>query len=163
MTEVKRLYETTFIVRPDLDAAALTALRERYRDLLSEHKAPQVRWESWGKRKLAYAIDGYPKGFYLHVLYIGDTGVVAEFERNLRLDENVMRYLSIRVLEKVDPATFNFEEWAAKMNPLALRDEGEFDEVADDTDASAERPKRAVKDDDDDDDDDDAPAVQARR
>ena len=128
-----RLYETVFIVRPDLEPPGITAIRDKVKDLLAERQAPQVRWESWGKRKLAYPIGNHPKGIYLYVLYLGVPEDVKEVERVLKLHEDVLRHMTTRVLEDVDSSSFDFEGWAAKLNPLADRkDAGEYDEVNDD-------------------------------
>ncbi len=135
-----RLYETVFIVRPDLEPPGITAIRDMVKDLLAERQAPQVRWESWGKRKLAYPIAKHPKGIYLYVLYLGVPEDVKEVERVLKLHEDVLRHMTTRVLEDVDSASFDFEGWAAKLNPLADRkDAGEYDEVADDDGKPSDR------------------------
>ena len=124
-----RLYETTFIVRPDMDSTMVDGLRDQVSDLLSTHKAPQVRWESWGKRKLAFPIKKSSKGIYLYVLYLGEPEAAAEVERVLKLNENVLRSMTVRVLESVDAGSFDFQLWSAKMNPLART--GEEDEEMD--------------------------------
>ncbi len=126
----QRLFETTFIVRPDLESEQVAEVRTHISELLTKLKAPQVRWESWGKRKLAYPIQKFPKGYYLYVLYLGAPDVVAKLERALRLDEKIIRFLTVQVLEKVDSDNFDFDSWASKSSPLAdRRDGGEFDEV----------------------------------
>jgi small subunit ribosomal protein S6 len=128
----QRLYETTFIVRPDLESDQVAVIRNKFSDLLTQQKAPQVRWESWGKRKLAYSIKKYPKGYYLYVLYLGEANAVAELERALRIDEQIIRFLTVQVLEKVDADNFDFDTWASKSSPLSdSREGGERDEASD--------------------------------
>jgi len=136
----QRLFETTFIVRPDIESEQVAEVRTRISELLTKLKAPQVRWESWGKRKLAYPIQKFPKGYYLYVLYLGAPDVVAKLERALRIDEKVIRFLTVQVLDKVDSDNFDFDSWASKSSPLAdRRDGGEFDEVADSDGSSKEK------------------------
>ena len=140
-----RLYETTLIIRPDLDEAEALAIRESVDTQIEKAKATVVRWESWGKRKLAYSINKYPKGIYLYVLYLASADVVAEVERNLRINEDVLRYLSVSVLDNVEEASFDLDGWAAKRSPLAEREsDGVTDEAADSSD---EAPVRSTKND----------------
>ena len=138
-----RLYESVFIVRPDIEADQVVALRDKVKDLLGGLQAPQVRWESWGKRKLAYPIRKYPKGIYLYVLYLGTAETVAEVDRILRLQEDVLRHMTHRVLDDVDASSFDFESWKARLSPLAERHDGdEFGDAPDDS-ADPPRPPRA--------------------
>ncbi|MBR57143.1 MAG: 30S ribosomal protein S6 [Myxococcales bacterium] len=140
-----RLYETTLIIRPDVDEAEATAIRESVDTNLKKAEAPVVRWESWGKRKMAYSINKYPKGIYLYVMYLASSDVVAELERNLRINEDVIRFLSVSVLDNVEQDSFDFDGWAAKRTPLAEREsDGYTDEVADSSDTPA-RPAATAK------------------
>jgi small subunit ribosomal protein S6 len=118
-TENTRLYETIFIVRPDVESGQVDTLKEQVSDLLSNLKAPQVRWESWGRRKLAFPIQKANKGTYLYVLYLGAANAASELERVLRLNENVLRSLTVRVLDDVDQGSFDFQEWFAKSTSFA--------------------------------------------
>ena len=74
----QRLYETTFIVRPDIETEQVSAVRTKFSDLLTQHKAPQVRWESWGKRKLAYEINRFQKGHYHILSFLDDAAAAPE-------------------------------------------------------------------------------------
>ncbi len=146
-----RLYETTLIIRPDLDEAEALAIRESVDTELGKAKATVVRWESWGKRKLAYSINKYPKGIYLYVMYLASADVVAEVERTLRINEDVLRYLSVSVLDNVEEASFDVDGWAAKRSPLAEQESDRVtDEVADSTD---EAPARSTRKDEEDEND----------
>jgi len=134
-TEVTRLYETIFIVRPDVESGQVDTLKEQVSDLLTNLKAPQVRWESWGRRKLAFPIQKVNKGTYLYVLYLGVSNAASELERVLRLNENVLRSLTVRVLDGVDQGSFDYQEWSAKSTPLA--DYGDDSESSSSESASA--------------------------
>jgi len=130
-TEQTRLYETIFIVRPDVESGAVDSLKEQVADLLTNLKAPQVRWESWGRRKLAFPIKKVTKGTYLYVLFLGAANTAAELERVLKLNENVLRSLTVRVLEDVDQGSFDYQAWSGKSTPLA--------DYGDDSDSSSDR------------------------
>ena len=130
-TEQTCLYETTFIVRPDVESGAVDTLKEQVADLLTSLKAPQVRWESWGRRKLAFPIKKATKGTYLYVLFLGAADTAAELERVLKLNESVLRSLTVRVLDDVDQGSFDYQEWSGKSTPLA--------DYGDDSDSSSDR------------------------
>jgi len=114
----QRLYETTFIIRPDLEEPQVEAIQELIKDQLAKAKAPQVRWETWGKRKLAYSINKFSKGVYFYVLYLADNTVVAKLERTMRHHEDILRWLSVSVLDDVDTDAFEFDTWANNTTPL---------------------------------------------
>jgi small subunit ribosomal protein S6 len=61
--------------------------------------------DNWGKRKLAYEIKKELKGIYLFWNYLASPGVVAEFERNMRMLDSVIRYMTIVAARDVDPAS----------------------------------------------------------
>jgi small subunit ribosomal protein S6 len=115
---LQRLYETTFIIRPDLEEPQVEAIQELIKDQLSKSKAPQVRWETWGKRKLAYPIQKCSKGVYFYVLYLADNDVVATLERTMRHHEDILRWLSVSVIDEVDSEAFDFDSWANRTTPL---------------------------------------------
>ncbi len=97
-----REYETLYIVRPDLADENLAQLNERLTGVLAREGAKILRLDVWGKKKLAFEVKKNPKGIYFHLKYLSPPHVVAEFERNLRMIEPVIRYQTIKVAENVD-------------------------------------------------------------
>src|SRR5206468_10141333 len=61
-----------------------------------------IKVDNWGKRRLAYEVAKERKGIYLHWQYLANPGVVEETERNLRMLDTVIRYLTVKVDEDVD-------------------------------------------------------------
>src|SRR4029079_17660105 len=61
-----------------------------------------LKVDNWGKRRLAYEVAQERKGIYLYWLYLGSPGLVEETERNLRMLDNVVRFLTVKVDENVD-------------------------------------------------------------
>jgi small subunit ribosomal protein S6 len=59
----------------------------------------------WGKKKLAFDIKKQSRGIYVHAQFLGQKGLVAELERNLRITDNVLRYETVRVARDVDPVS----------------------------------------------------------
>jgi small subunit ribosomal protein S6 len=90
-------YETTFITRVDITDEALKTLKDRLTAVIQSFGGELVYSEDWGKRKLAYPIHKETRGQYTHLVYTGRGDVVAEMERNLRLSDSVLRFLTIVV------------------------------------------------------------------
>jgi small subunit ribosomal protein S6 len=90
-------YETTFITRSDVTDETMKTFQERLNGIVTEFGGTVVLNEDWGKRKLAYTIEKESRGHYTYVVYTGKPGVVAEIERNLRLSENILRFLSVNL------------------------------------------------------------------
>ncbi len=90
-------YETTFITRSDVTDETMKTFQERLNGIVADFGGTVVLNEDWGKRKLAYTIEKESRGHYTYVVYTGKPGVVAEIERNLRLSENILRFLSVNL------------------------------------------------------------------
>lgn len=100
-------YETTFITRAELSDADLKTLNERIQTIVGTFGGAMVINEDWGKRKLAYPIQKESRGNYTYFVYSGKPGVVHEIERNLRLHEHVLRFLSVNLDDEFDAETFS--------------------------------------------------------
>lgn len=92
-----RHYETTYILHPEADEAAAKAVAERVEGIIKSFNGEIIRVEEWGRRKLAYRIKNQTRGTYIYVRYTADPEAMAELERVLRLLENVLKFLSLRV------------------------------------------------------------------
>ena len=100
-------YETTFITRSEISEETLNTLKERSAGAVPSFKGEVVLTEDWGRRKLAYPIENETRGRYTYMVYTGTGEVVQEIERNLRLSEHVLRFLSVQVSPEFDLAKFN--------------------------------------------------------
>jgi small subunit ribosomal protein S6 len=149
---LQRLYETTFIIRPDLEEPQVEAIQELIKDQLSKSKAPQVRWETWGKRKLAYPIQKCSKGVYFYVLYLGDNDVVGSLERTMRHHEDILRWLSVTVIDEVDTEAFDFDSWANSITPLHYDKEADSRPSYSSENKESRPATKTIKDDEDNDD-----------
>lgn len=97
-------YETIFILRPDMgDSAQKEAIR-RFEGIVGGTGGDLVETEEWGFRELAYRIKGERRGFYVRFDYGGSGATMNEVERNLKLADGVLRYLSVLVDESADMA-----------------------------------------------------------
>jgi small subunit ribosomal protein S6 len=88
-----------YILRPDLNDEQVSAAVEKYKQLLVTNESTDIEIQVKGKKRLAYLINKNRDGFYVQVNYIGTGKEVAIVERAMRLSEEVMRYLTI----KMDP------------------------------------------------------------
>jgi len=92
-----RKYETIYIVQPDLGEDDIKALSEKVMGVISGMKGNCLRLEDWGTRKLAYPIKKQTRGRYFYLNSEGDSALIAELERRLRLDDKVIRYQSVKL------------------------------------------------------------------
>lgn len=90
-------YESTVIARPDLSSKQAEELAERYGGIIAENGGKVAKTENWGLRGLAYRIKKHRKGHYLHLAIDAPSAAVKEMERNLLIDEDVLRFLTVRV------------------------------------------------------------------
>lgn len=91
-----RNYEALYIVHPEVVADDLTALVDKFQTVLTDQNAEIHKLDNWGVRKLAYPINKVERGCYVQTLFRAEPQVIAEFERRLRLDEKVLRFLTVR-------------------------------------------------------------------
>ena len=94
---MNRMYETIFIVQPDLGDEELKGLSAKIQEIISSLKGDFKRLEDWGVRKLAYPINKFIRGRYYYLRFDGDAPLIAELERRLRLDDKVVRYQSVKI------------------------------------------------------------------
>lgn len=104
-----RRYETIFILRPDLGESAQKDSIKRFEGFIASNGGDLVETEEWGFRELAYRIKGERRGFYVRLDYGGTGATMNEVERNLKLSDGVLRYLSVLVDEAADMATVRSE------------------------------------------------------
>ena len=95
MSIVARRYETLFILNSELVDEALTTAVAAYTDLLTNKGAENVVTNIRGKRRLAYEIKNLKEGVYVQLNYNADAVTKAELERALKLDEKVLRFLTV--------------------------------------------------------------------
>lgn len=97
-------YETTFITRTDISDENLKTFNEKLKGIIEAHGGQLIAVEDWGRRRLAYPIQKETRGHYTYLLYTGNNTLVAELERNIRINESVMRFLSVKLGDDFDPA-----------------------------------------------------------
>ena len=90
-------YETVFILTPVLSDEQMKEAVKKYEDQLTDRGAEIVHEENWGMRKLAYPIQKKSTGFYQLIEYKAEGTVIADVETELKRDERVMRFLTVKL------------------------------------------------------------------
>ena len=94
-------YEMIYIIDADLEETARKELIEKVSALITNNGGEIEKVdETWGKRRLAYAIDYKTEGWYVLVTFKAPVELPRELERNLQINENVLRYLVVKLVEK---------------------------------------------------------------
>lgn len=126
-----RMYETIFIVKPDLGDDETKGLTAKLQDVIDSMQGDFKRLEDWGARKLAYPISKCNRGRYYYLRFDGDAGLIAELERRLRLDDRVLRYQSVRIEKEVE-------------KPVSVQTEAPADEAPVDEETTSEAPAEEI-------------------
>ena len=105
-----RRYETVFITDADVSEDERNQVFERTKDLISRHDGFLVRFDEWGVKKLAYEIRKKSRGCYVCIDYGGDGIIVEEMERSFRIDDKVLKFMTILLAEDVDIESLKEEQ-----------------------------------------------------
>jgi small subunit ribosomal protein S6 len=133
-----RKYETFFIIDPDLTEEAYNLASEKLKGIVNANGGAVVTYVPWGKKKLAYPVKKRSQGLYILMEYGGGPEMVAELERNMRLDERVLKFITVKLEDRFDP---DKEEPRELPTPAAFEEEmadSEDGEIIDEYDAEAE-------------------------
>ncbi|MBN1843195.1 MAG: 30S ribosomal protein S6 [Deltaproteobacteria bacterium] len=114
MSKVRR-YETTVIVNPALSQEERQSVLDKLTNLISDAQGLLVKFDEWGEKRLAYEIKKETRGYYVLTEFCGGGSLVKELERNLRLDDRALKYMTVCIDKEVDPERVKAEiEAAAK-------------------------------------------------
>lgn len=131
-----RKYETFFIVDPDLPDETNAVVDNKVQSIVTSNGGEVLVYTPWGKRKLAYPIRKRTRGLYVLMEYSGGADMVAELERNLRIDERILKFITVKLEDRYDAelererkaaalASFEAEEAAKAAAAAAAAEEGE--------------------------------------
>ena len=90
-----RRYETFIIIDPDLSDEERSPIFEKVKDLIKQEECLLVTLDEWGGRRLAYEIKKKSRGYYVRLDYCGTGKLVNEMERFFRIDDRVMKYMTV--------------------------------------------------------------------
>jgi small subunit ribosomal protein S6 len=136
-----REYETTFIVQPEITDDVRDAFLAKLDGIVADKGGVRLMLDDWGKRKLGYEIGNFQKGHYYSLKYLDTGPAVSEVERALKLEEAILRFLTVRVADEViDVETRKVE---AAEEERRLRERLEAERVARDEEERARRDAEA--------------------
>jgi small subunit ribosomal protein S6 len=98
-----REYETIYLLKADTPDDQVDEIKERLRAVVGREGGKVIRFTNQGKRKTAFPVAKSQKALFVHCLYLGRPGIVAEFERNLKMIDQVTKFQSVKLAEGVDP------------------------------------------------------------
>lgn len=124
-----RRYETTYILRPNLGEGKFTEIIERTNAIITDDGGTIINVDRWGLRKLAYEIKKEKQGYYVYFDYAAKPSAVKEMERIFRIDDQVLRYLTIKLADSIDEESVGREVERFSATPAAP-EEGEEQEAA---------------------------------
>jgi small subunit ribosomal protein S6 len=113
-----RRYETVLIVNAELAEEQRLSLFDKLKGLVSEDQGMLVKFDEWGHKRLAYEIKKQTRGYYVLMDLCGDGALVKEIERNMRLDDRVLKYMTVLKEKDVDMEAVKAEMEAAKEQAL---------------------------------------------
>jgi len=133
-------YEVMYIIDSGVDEETVDQLVERFRNLVAQTGGQVIGVDKWGKRRFAYEIKGRTEGYYVVMTFKASAEGVAELSRVLRITDNVVRHLVVRLREEPKPTTEQSvaapEAESAGQEPATQTDAQASDGAA--TDAEAE-------------------------
>jgi small subunit ribosomal protein S6 len=91
------LYEITYILNPSLEEEQLTRLQEKYTEYVTKNGGEIINVENWGKRRLAYEVNGNTEGVYIVMKFSSKTQVAEELRRDFKISDDVVKAMVIRL------------------------------------------------------------------
>ena len=91
-------YEIMYIIRPNIDEEAKTALVERFDTILKDNGAEVIESKDWEKRRLAYEMNGFREGIY-HIVNVtspSTAGAINEFDRLAKINGDILRHMIVK-------------------------------------------------------------------
>jgi len=126
-------YETIVIIDPDLSKEAEAPILERVNDLIPQFSGTLIETDDWGTKKLAYDIKKKNRGHYVRLDFCGDGALVQEMERFFRIDDKVLKFMTVLLDEDAD-----LEAIQAEIAQKASEKEAEATHESDASDENSE-------------------------
>jgi len=117
-----RRYETIFIVRPNVADDEIEAITSKAVSIIENDSGTILRINNWGLKKLAYLIKKENQGYYVYLDYAGVPASVAEIERVFRIDDRILKYLTVKLADSCDPEAVKEQLAKIESEPVAEDD-----------------------------------------
>ena len=135
-----RRYETIVIIDPDLSDEGRAPVLDRVTQLIPQFDGALIQMDEWGAKNLAYEIKKKSRGYYVRADYCGNGALVSEIERQFRIDDRVLKFMTVLLDKDVDPEKI-LADIAQEEAARAEREAAEAaPETATETEAPAEVP-----------------------
>ena len=108
--QTTRPYEAVVIVHPETNLEEQKNLFRKNKSIIQDFKGELFSLETWGRRNLANPIHKQKKGLYFHMMFSSTPGAIAELERTMRINDKVLRYLHVKLDERL-PLTKHMEKY----------------------------------------------------
>ena len=133
-----RRYETVCIFRANLGEDTINTIVENTGKIITDDQGTIIDFTKWGLKKLAYTIKKETQGLYYYFEYAGTPAAVAEIERKFRIDDGVLKFLTIKIAEHINPEQIQKAiDDSKKRNAILFNETAESEEteaVAEDED-----------------------------
>jgi small subunit ribosomal protein S6 len=116
-----RRYESVVILDPELPEEEIVGFTERCSRLIKEHGGEIIKIEDWGSKKLAYLVKKKDRARYILFDFVGLPALIMELERQFKIAEEVMKFLSVKLDDEVDLEAFKArtEEKKVQVEPVS--------------------------------------------
>ena len=135
-------YETIVIIDPDLSKEAEEPIFERINDLIPQYHGFLIETDDWGTKKLAYEIKKKARGHYVRLDFCGDGALIQEMERFFRIDDKVLKFMTVLTDEEADleaiKADLAAKEEAEKQPEVETAEEPAQDQTTDESNEPTE-------------------------
>ena len=125
-----RIYETLMILHPEINEDRINAILGRIEGIVQKTGGKITVIDQWGLRKLAYRIAKQPRGYYTLIKYAASPEIIIELERNLKLIEDCLRFLTLKLTEEIDTASMAAVERVHKRPASAPEEVAAEEEIA---------------------------------
>ncbi len=125
-----RHYETLYLLHPDLNDEERETRAEKLQKIITDDGGKIVKVDPWPLRKLAYRVMKQTQGWYVCMEYAAPGSTILELTRNMRLDESLMKFVTIKKADVFDPAVLERAEAEAAAKAKAEEEAREAEEAA---------------------------------
>ena len=137
-----RRYEQIYILRPSLSEDEINKVVENTNQIITDEEGCIISNIKWGMKKLAYPIKKESQGYYIFADFAATPAAVAEVERKFRIDDSVLKYMSIRLSDSISAEEIEIAQNDAAAKALSLEQETEETDVV--SEESSDKPVKAV-------------------
>ncbi|MBU0942986.1 MAG: 30S ribosomal protein S6 [Proteobacteria bacterium] len=128
-----RRYETIYILRPTLSEDEINTIIKNTNTIICTGNGQIISLDKWGLRKLAYLIKKESQGFYIYCDFATDTANVAEMERKFRIDDAVMKYMTVKLADAITEEEIETARGEHEIAKAKAAEAAASDETSDDT------------------------------